>query len=82
MSDKTNLNDGLISLLKETNDRVYALTFERYEAQQVLEDDGVEITDDQWDRIVQRLNDEFMCDEMWNRFWNIVTKEVKGETST
>lgn len=77
MSDKTNPNDRLISLLKETNDRVYALTFERYEAQQVIEDDGIEITDEQWDRIVQRLNDEFMCDEMWDRFWNIVTEETK-----
>lgn len=77
MSDKTNPNDRLISLLKETNDSVYALTFERYEAQQVLEDDGIEITDEQWDRIVQRLNDEFMCDEMWDKFWNIVTEETK-----
>lgn len=77
MSDKTNPNKPLIGWLKNTNDKVYALTFDRAEAQQVIEDDGIEITDEQWDRIVQRLNDEFMCDEMWDRFWNIVTKETK-----
>lgn len=82
MSDKTNPNDLLIGWLENTNDKVYALTFDRCEAQQVLEDDGIEITDEQWDRIVQRMNSEFMCDEMWDRFWNIVTEEVKGETST
>lgn len=58
------------------NDIVYSLTFGRSEAQGIVEDDGIVITDELWSKIVHRLNNEFMCDDMWDRFSQIVIRTI------